>query len=258
MNEAHERFQAWLTAGAEGDPPRDVAVHASVCGICSQSIAALDLLAVVDPGLAAMPALPTGAERGRAALAGRLLGATAVLFAAAMLGVGVSQLIGVSRTGGPVAQGSRSPEQSVLAGTATPEPTPEPTPSPSQETLSPLVTPAPTQRPPVATPVPYVPPPPTPIPTAVPTPIPLPSTPPVAGVVDLTWSEPGSDGGSALIGYEIWRGTATCNEMIIASVGNQLTYTDTPPAAGPYFYCVAAMNSIGTGPLSNEIPATTT
>jgi hypothetical protein len=179
MNEAHERFQAWLTAGAEGDPPRDVAVHASVCPVCSQSIAALDLLAAVDPGLAAMPAVPTGAERGRAVLAGRLLGATAVLFAAAMLGVGVSQLIGVSRTGGPIAQASRSPEQSVLAGTATPEPTPEPTPSPSEETLSPLVTPAPTQRPTVATPRPYVPPPPTPIPTAISTPVPLPSATPL-------------------------------------------------------------------------------
>lgn len=178
MNEAHERFQAWLTAGAEGNPPRDVAVHASVCAVCSQSIAALDLLAVVDPGLAAMPAVPTGAERGRAALAGRLLGATAFLFAAIMLGVGVSQLIGVSRTAGPIAQASRSPEQSVLAGTATPEPTPEPTPSPSQETLSPLVTPAPTQRPPVATAVPYVPPPPTPIPTAPPTASPSESLPP--------------------------------------------------------------------------------
>jgi outer membrane biosynthesis protein TonB len=179
MNEAHERFQEWLTAGAEGDPPRDVAVHASVCPVCSQSIAALDLLAVVDPGLAAMPAPPIGAERGRMALAGRLVGATAVLFAAAMLGVGVSGLIGVSRTGGPVAQSSRSPEQSVLAGTATPEPTPEPTPSPSQETLSPLATPAPTTRPPVATPRPYVPPPPTPIPTAVATPVPLPSDTPL-------------------------------------------------------------------------------
>lgn len=180
MNDAHERFQAWLTAGAEGDPPRDVAVHASVCAVCSESIAALDLLAVVDPERAAMPAVPTGAERGRAALAGRLLGATAFLHAAIMLGLGVSLLIGVSRPVGPVAQASRSPEQSVLAGTATPEPTPEPTPSPSQETLSPLVTPAPTQRPPVATPVPYVPPPPTPIPTAVPTlsPSPSPSEPP--------------------------------------------------------------------------------
>jgi hypothetical protein len=179
MNDAHERFEQWLTAGAEGDPPRDVAVHASVCPVCSQSIAALDLLAAVDPGLAPMPAVPTGAERGRMALAGRLVGATAVLFAAAMLGVGVSGLIGVSRTGGPVAQSSRSPEQSVLAATATPEPTPEPTPSPSLETLSPLVTPAPTQRPPVATPRPYVPPPPTPIPTAVATPVPVPSDTPL-------------------------------------------------------------------------------
>lgn len=287
MNEAHERFQDWLTAGAEGDPPRDVAVHASVCAACSRSIAALDLLAVVDPGLATMPAAPTGPERGRMAMAGRLAGATAILFAAAVLGVGMSQLIGVSRHGGPVAQASRSPEQSVLGGTATPEPTPDVTPTPSQETLTPLVTPAPTPRAPVATPVPYVPPPPAPIPTAVPTPVvvpsdtPLPSDTPVptaiptpaptvpgpptlvsatggVGVVDLAWSAPASDGGSALIGYEIWRRTASGTEVLYATVGVVLTYEDTTAPAETYFYRVAAMNSVGTGSFSNEMSATTT
>lgn len=179
MNEAHQRFREWLTAGAEGDPARDVAVHASVCTECRRSIAALDLLAMVNPGMARMPAEPTDRERGRLAMAGRLVGATAVLFSAAILGVGVSQLIGVSHPNSPVAQASQSSEQNVLAATATPRPSEGATPTAAQETLTPLGNPEPSPQPPVAPPVPYVPPPPTPIPTAVPTAIPLPSDTPL-------------------------------------------------------------------------------
>jgi len=171
MNEGHQRFQDWLTAGAEGDPPRDLAVHASVCTTCQQSIAALDQLAVVNTGLASMPGTPTGRERSRVVMAGRLVGATAVLFSAAILGVGVSQLIGVQRSGGPAAQATASPSanQGVLGETATPQPSPsgQATPSIAQETLTPLGTPLPTHAP-LATTKPWRPPP-TPIPTAPPT-----------------------------------------------------------------------------------------
>ncbi|HEV8251816.1 MAG TPA: hypothetical protein VGQ66_00385 [Candidatus Limnocylindria bacterium] len=175
MNEAHQRFHDWLSAGAEGDPPRDVAVHASVCAGCRRSIAALDLLAIVNPGLASMPAEPTGRERSRLVVAGRLAGAIAVLFSAAILGVGVSQLVGVSPTNGPVALASSTPEQSVMGAVATPQPTPEPTPSQPQETLTPLGTPAPVYHPPAATPIPIRTPPPTPIPTPIATPSPSPT-----------------------------------------------------------------------------------
>jgi hypothetical protein len=174
MNEAHQRFHDWLTAGAEGDPPRDVAVHASVCAECRQSIDAFDRLTLVDPGLASVPAEPTGRERGRLAAAGRLIGATAVLFSALILGVGVSQLIGVSRTNAPVAQASSTPDQNVLGETATPQPGPEVPPTPEEapsETLTPLGTPVPTQPQPAVTPIPRRTPAPTPIPTAVATPI---------------------------------------------------------------------------------------
>jgi hypothetical protein len=170
VNEAHQRFREWLTAGAEGDPPRDVAVHASLCPECRRSIAALDLLAVVNPGVASMPAEQTGRERGRLAMAGRLVGATAVLFSAAILGVGVSQLIGVSHPDSPIAQASQTPEQNVLAQTATPGASqPAALPSPPEETLTPLATPEPTPLPPGATPRPSFRPAPTPIPTANPT-----------------------------------------------------------------------------------------
>jgi len=170
MNEAHRRFREWLSSGAEGDPPRDLAVHASVCDGCRQSIAAFDRLARINPGLASMPAEPSGRERGGLAIAARLLGATAVLFSAAILGVGVSQLIGVERNGGTVAQATATPDQNVLGGTATAQPSQGAAPSSAQETLTPLGTPNPTARPhPVATPVPWHPAP-TPIATAVPTP----------------------------------------------------------------------------------------
>jgi hypothetical protein len=179
MNEAHRRFHDWLSAGAEGDPPRDLAVHASVCDGCRQSIAAFDRLAEINPGLARMPVKPTGRERGGFATAARLVGATAVLFSAAILGVGVSQLIGVERNGGPVAQATATPDQNVLGGTATAQPTQEPNPSSAQETLTPLGTPTPTALPhPVATPIPWRSTP-RPIPTPVPTPIVLPSETPI-------------------------------------------------------------------------------
>jgi hypothetical protein len=178
MNETHRRFREWLTNGAEGDPPRDVAVHASVCAECSSWIAALDLLSVVDTGKASMPAVPVGRERGRLAMAVRLVGATAVMFSAAILGVGVSQLIGVSHTNGPVAQASPTPDQNVLGETATPQasqPSTAPTP---QETLTPLGTPFPTQALPDATPFPYWTFIPTPYPTPFVQPTPSPTAPP--------------------------------------------------------------------------------
>jgi hypothetical protein len=172
VNEAHQRFHDWLTGGADGDPPRDVAVHASVCAGCRQSMEALDLLGVVNTGLAAMPVQPTGREHSPLVMAGRLLGATAVLLIAGVLGVGVSQLIGVSRGGGPAAELIPTPEQSVLAETATPRSSqPEPSPSPPVETLTPLGTPVPTHAPPVATRIPRPTLAPTPLPTIVPTPV---------------------------------------------------------------------------------------
>ena len=185
MNEAHRRFREWLTGGAEGDPPRDVAVHASVCAECSSWIAALDLLSAVDTGKASMPAEPVGREHSRLVVGVRLAGATAVLFSAAILGVGVSQLIGVSHPNGPVAQASPTPDQNVLGETATPQPSqPSAAPTP-QDTLTPLGTPFPT--PPLgATPAPtpywtYFPPYPTPYPTPFATPFATPTAQPTPG-----------------------------------------------------------------------------
>jgi len=143
MSGAHRRFQDWLTAGAEGAPARDLAVHASVCPTCRQSIAALDSLAIVDPGLARMPVVPVAAERGGLIRAGRLTSAAAgVMFSAVILGVGASQLIALTRNGGEgqVALASPTPNQGVLGGNGTPQPT-----SSSQPTTSPTLTSSPTE-----------------------------------------------------------------------------------------------------------------
>jgi hypothetical protein len=148
-------------------------VHASVCPECGRWMAALDLLAIVDPGLASMPVEPSGRERGRMAMAVRVVGATAIMFSAAILGVGVSQLVGVSNTDSPVALASSTPDQNVLGEPATPQPSqPAPVLTTPQETLTPLGTPLPAQSHPAATPFPYWTFIPTPRPTAAATPYP--------------------------------------------------------------------------------------
>ena len=275
MNEAHQRFQDWLTAGADGDPPRDVAVHASLCAGCRRSIAALDLLAIVNPGLASMPAEPTGREHSRLAMAVRLVGATAILFSAAILGVGVSQLIGVSHTNGPVAQASPAPEQSVLGATATlqasPEPTPTPEPTP-RETLTPLGTPVPTHPHPAVTPTPVRTPPPTPIPTPVPTvstaPTPAPTAPsapqspnafaPTADTVEVSWQEsPPSEG---VVNYNVYRSTVPGGGKVLVQAGVVGPYfQDTGlTASTTYYYVVTAVNGFGLESVpSAEVSVTT-
>lgn len=166
MTDPHERFHLWLTAGAEGDPPRDLAVHASVCPGCRQSIAALDLLANVDPRRASMPLAAAATERRGLLRAGRLTSAAAgIILGAVILGIGASQLIAMTRTGTAASRATASPTpaQTVLGSEATAQPTPSPT--LSAQTLTPLTTPSPTAQP-TATPRP------TPRPTPVPTPVP--------------------------------------------------------------------------------------
>ncbi len=77
------------------------------------------------------------------------------------------------------------------------------------------------------------------------------------GQVMLTWSAPGSDGGSPITGYRIYRGSTAGGETLIATVGNVLSYTDHGLVNGAkYYYRVSAVNSVGEGALSNEASAT--
>jgi hypothetical protein len=77
------------------------------------------------------------------------------------------------------------------------------------------------------------------------------------GSVALAWSPPASDGGSQVTNYEVWRGTTSGTEVLLITVPSGTTYTDPTVTNGqPYFYQVAAVNSVGSGPRSNELSAT--
>jgi len=79
------------------------------------------------------------------------------------------------------------------------------------------------------------------------------------GSVSLSWSAPSSNGGATVTDYAVYRGTTAGNEPFLAKTGGALTYSDTGLTNGTtYYYRVAAINSAGTGALSNEVSATPT
>jgi len=209
MNDPHDRFTAWLTAGASGEPPRDAAIHASACAGCQRLVAAFDALLAIDAGAAGVP--PRGlADPGRRRpatmrVARMAAGAVAVVLVGTALTIGIGSLLPRTTGGAPIgALATSSPAgEGVLAGaggpmeTARPAPSPtvtasQPgvtaTPSPTDGAAStvppgPVVTPPPVFTPPVVTPRPTAAPQPTATPTqpaptnvpATPTPIPTPA-----------------------------------------------------------------------------------
>src|SRR5437773_1332769 len=77
------------------------------------------------------------------------------------------------------------------------------------------------------------------------------------GTVDLAWSAPGSDGGSPITNYKIYRGGSSNGETLLDTIGDVLSYTDTSVTNGnTYYYKVTAVNEVGEGPPSNEASAT--
>jgi subtilisin family serine protease len=78
-------------------------------------------------------------------------------------------------------------------------------------------------------------------------------------VVNLSWTAPTSDGGADVTGYEVYRGTASGDLALVATVGDILAYQDTGRTNGAtYWYQVAALNAAGVGARSNEVSATPT
>jgi len=74
--------------------------------------------------------------------------------------------------------------------------------------------------------------------------------------IRLSWEAPSSDGGSPIIGYRIYRGTASGAESFLIELGSLLAWTDTSAANGvTYFYQVRAFNAVGEGPSSLEVSA---
>nr|WP_147665148.1 fibronectin type III domain-containing protein [Candidatus Prometheoarchaeum syntrophicum] len=75
--------------------------------------------------------------------------------------------------------------------------------------------------------------------------------------VELTWGAPLSDGGSAITGYNIYRGLSSGSLSIFTSVGDVLTYTDLGLTNEQiYYYQISAINDEGEGPLCDEVSAT--
>ena len=78
-----------------------------------------------------------------------------------------------------------------------------------------------------------------------------------SGSVALAWSAPASDGGSAITGYKVYRGTSSGGETLLATLGTGTSWTDTGVANGTtYYYQVTAVNSRRRGRRSNERSAT--
>jgi len=78
----------------------------------------------------------------------------------------------------------------------------------------------------------------------------------VKGGIALTWIAPASNGGTAITGYRIYRGTTSGGEVLLATLANATAYTDTAaPNGKTSYYQVAAVNVMGTGDRSNELSA---
>ena len=81
----------------------------------------------------------------------------------------------------------------------------------------------------------------------------------VSGQVALSWTDPVSNGGSAITGCKVYRGTSAGMETLLTTVGPVLAFTDRDVTPGTtYYYEVSAVNAVGEGPKSNEASATPT
>ncbi|MEP6469217.1 MAG: hypothetical protein ABJC24_05550 [Chloroflexota bacterium] len=124
-DDPHRRFAAWLLAGTDDDPPRDLAVHASVCRECQREIAAFDMLTAIDTVRAGMPPPRELAARRRRGATERV--AVAVSGAAAVVAIGVGGWR-LAEAGG-LGTASEPPTQAVLGHTGHPETTAAASPS---------------------------------------------------------------------------------------------------------------------------------
>jgi hypothetical protein len=75
--------------------------------------------------------------------------------------------------------------------------------------------------------------------------------------INLSWTAPASNGGSAITGYQIYRRTATGTWVRIATISPLTTYRDAGTQKNTlYYYYVVAVNAVGVSLASNEASAT--
>jgi fibronectin type 3 domain-containing protein len=76
------------------------------------------------------------------------------------------------------------------------------------------------------------------------------------GSVYLNWSVPVNNGGSAILGYNLYRSTVSGPKSLLVALGNVTTYTDTWVSNGQtYYYQISAINSVGESLNATEIMA---
>ncbi len=84
--------------------------------------------------------------------------------------------------------------------------------------------------------------------------------------INVSWSAPGFDGGSAVTGYTVWRSTDDVTYVNVTATGSS-PYLDTVPSVPGqiYYYKIAATNLLGTGTNStssnitvNDVPTAPT
>lgn len=119
MSDPHGRFLAWLLDGGQGDPPRDLAVHAALCATCMDWVAAHDALHRIDVGRAPLPPLHPSAVTRPSALHQAVRFAAA---AASMLLVAAAIVLGASQILAGRAGNEPGPTGGVLAASGSPEP----------------------------------------------------------------------------------------------------------------------------------------
>jgi Fibronectin type III domain len=252
MTDSHHLLEEWLVEGAVGDPPRELAVHASVCESCARRLGAFDSLAGVDVGAAGSPPPLRPLTRLTIALAWARTGTAVagVVVAGILVVFGATQLVGIMGILSPPPSGGVavvSPSGVVAGDTGGP---PSGQPEPAVEPSIGEATPLPTF---IA------------LPSLAPqaTPLPVPGTPTLflgavgTNSISMSWS---SGFGGPVQKWEVWRRSGVQDWFKLAELlPAQNAVTNTGLASGVTFqYRVRAVNASYFGSYSNIISATTT
>lgn len=79
---------------------------------------------------------------------------------------------------------------------------------------------------------------------------------PGTGLIDLSWTAPYDNGGSAITGYQLYWRNSPSEEFRVMSVSGMSLYHDGLVNGLPYYYKVTAINAAGEGPASDTVVAT--